>query len=76
MSEKTPRLTSKDMIRILKKKGFIEFRTKGSHITMVHVEKKLKTIVPYHQGHILPIGTMKSIIEAAEISIDELRLLL
>lgn len=76
MSEKTPRITAKELIRVLKKLGFNEARTKGSHIILIHSEKKLKTVVPFHQGNILPIGTLKAILGDANISVERLRELL
>jgi predicted RNA binding protein YcfA (HicA-like mRNA interferase family) len=76
MSEKTPRITAKELIRVLKKLGFAEARTRGSHIILVHSERKLKAVVPFHQGNTLPIGTLKGILDDARISVDMLRELL
>lgn len=73
MSEKTPHITSNELIRVLKKLGFVQFRTKGSHIIFVHPENKFKTVVPFHKGKTLPIGTLKAILSDIEISVDTLR---
>ena len=76
MSEKTPRISAKELIRVLKKLGFTEARTRGSHVILIHTEKKLKAVVPFHQGNTLPIGTLKGILDDARISVETLRELL
>ena len=76
MSEKLPRITASDLIRILKKVGFVEDRSKGSHKIFIHLSKHLRTVVPFHKGKDLPIGTLKSILDDAEISAEQLRNLL
>jgi predicted RNA binding protein YcfA (HicA-like mRNA interferase family) len=76
MSEKTPRISAKELIRILKKLGFEEVRMRGSHVILIHSKKNLKTVVPLHQGNILPIGTLKGILADAQITNEILRDLL
>lgn len=55
MSEKFPRVTSSQVLKVLKKLGFIEDQTKGSHVILIHTEKKLRTVVPFHKGKTLPL---------------------
>lgn len=76
MSEKFPHVTSNQILKVLKKLGFVEDRTKGSHIILIHTEKKLRTVVPYHKGKTLPTGTLKGILADAEVSVEQLRNLL
>lgn len=50
-------LTSKDVIKILKKHGFKLIRTKGSHQIFRNEESAKMTIVPFHSKD-LPKGTL------------------
>ena len=76
MSEKLPRISADDLIRILKKLGFVQDRSKGSHKIFIHPSKNLRAVVPFHKGRELAIGTLKSILDDAEISVKQLRELL
>ena len=73
MSEKLPRLKCDEVVRVLKKLGFIERGQKGSHLHLVHPEKNKRTTVPMHKGREIPIGTLKAILRDAEIDADTLR---
>jgi predicted RNA binding protein YcfA (HicA-like mRNA interferase family) len=73
MSERLPRLTSKDLIRALKKLGFFEVRSRGSHFILMDADGRRKVTIPLHAGKILPIGTMKGILDDAEITAEALR---
>ena len=56
MSEKFPKVTSSQILKVLKKLGFIEDRTKGSHVILFHPESKLRTVVPFHKAkHFLSV---------------------
>ncbi|MBI2076292.1 MAG: type II toxin-antitoxin system HicA family toxin [Candidatus Aenigmarchaeota archaeon] len=72
---KLPRVTANEIIKILEKKGFRLARQSGSHKIYKNMEGKRVT-VPYHSGKILHPKVLKSIIRDAEISDDELRMLL
>ena len=76
MSEKFPHVTADQIIRVLKKSGFILDRSKGSHQIFLHPVKKLRAVVPFHKGKIIRMGTLKSILDDAEISFEQLRELL
>lgn len=41
-------ITSKEMIKLLKKNGFESVSQKGSHIKMVNQETGKTVIIPYH----------------------------
>ncbi len=61
--------SSKDIIKILLKDGWIECeKTTGSHHTFKHNVKKGKVTVP-HPKKDLPIGTVKNIAKQAQIKI-------
>lgn len=63
---KTPRLTSKQVIKLLETNGFILDHVSGSHYVYYHPSSKRRAVVPYHTKN-LPIGTLKSILRSAEI---------
>ena len=72
MSKKLPRVTAKDIIRVLEKKGFVLVRQSGSH-RIYRNEKGKRVTVPYHSGKILHPKLLKSILSDAEIDIEEFR---
>lgn len=43
-------MTSKEMIKLLKKNGFKEVSQNGSHVKMVNETTNRQTIVPYHSN--------------------------
>lgn len=67
-----PSFTSKEIIKILKQKGFELDRAKGSHQIFIHPVKKNRVIVPMHNRD-LPIGTFFSILKQAGIDKEELK---
>ena len=73
---KLPRITGKEAISALKKANFIEVRVRGSHCYLYHEEKDKIVTIPVHRGKILAPKTLKSILNQANISIDECRKLL
>jgi len=60
---KTPRLTSKQVIKLLKKEGFILDHVSGSHYVFYHPVDGRRAVVPYHAKD-LPIGTLKAILRS------------
>jgi len=73
MSEHFPRPTAKELIRAFKKLGFYEARTRGSHVILIDAEGRRKVSVPFHGGKLVPLGTLRGILEDAEINAEELR---
>ena len=69
---KLPRLSGKDLIKVLQKIGFIHLRTRGSHAIMKkQTMQGSKTIpVPLHKE--LAKGTLKSIMNQADMSLQDL----
>lgn len=57
-------MTAKEIIKQLKKDGWIEVHCKGSHKQFVHPTKSGKVTVPYHNGD-LKLKTAKSILNQA-----------
>lgn len=68
---KYPILSSREIISALKKLGFIIVRQKGSHIKLCKqiANRKITTIVPNHKT--VMAGTLKGILELAEVKLEE-----
>ncbi|MBS3092491.1 type II toxin-antitoxin system HicA family toxin [Candidatus Pacearchaeota archaeon] len=69
---KLPVLSGKDMVKILSKIGFVHVRTRGSHAIMNKQtqEKKITVPVPLHKE--LAKGTLKSIMNQVELTLEDL----
>ncbi|MDD3623916.1 MAG: type II toxin-antitoxin system HicA family toxin [Bacilli bacterium] len=67
-----PIMTSSKIIKILKSKGFILDRIKGSHHIYYQHETKTRIVVPFHKRD-LPIGTCIAILKSAGINKEELK---
>lgn len=72
---KLPRITAKEAIKALEKLGFIKVRQKGSHVIMKKQLQdkdniKVGCVVPIHNKTIA-IGTLKSILNQADVSVEE-----
>ena len=57
-------MTPKEMVRLLKKNGFVEIRQKGSHLMMINYEIGKQTTVPMHRKD-LSKGTERAILKQA-----------
>lgn len=60
-------MTSKEMIKFLKKNGFEEISQRGSHKKMQNKNTGKTTIVPMHNKD-LPRGTEKAILKDAGLT--------
>jgi predicted RNA binding protein YcfA (HicA-like mRNA interferase family) len=72
---KLPSLTSKDIIRVLEKEGFVLDRIKGSHHIYYHPETKRRAVIPFHKKD-LPKGTLLEILKQAGINKEDIKDLL
>ena len=72
MSEKLPRVTANEMIKIVEKLGFRFSRQSGSHIIYKNDEGKRVTLA-YHSGKILHPKVVKNILVDAGLSVDEFK---
>jgi len=68
---KIPALNPKKIIKILKDKGFLLDRVKGSHHLYYHPESRRRVIVPLHKKE-LPKGTLMEILKQAGITKEDL----
>ena len=76
MSPRQPRVTAAELLRALRRDGWLEQRQSGSHVLLRHPTKPGRVIVPRHAGKIIKPGTLVSILDAASLTVDELRALL
>jgi predicted RNA binding protein YcfA (HicA-like mRNA interferase family) len=74
MSE-LPSITPSKIIKILKSKGFVLDRSKGSHHIYYQPETKIRVVIPFHKKD-LPKGTCLTILKSAGIDKEELKELL
>ncbi|MBI2551847.1 type II toxin-antitoxin system HicA family toxin [Candidatus Uhrbacteria bacterium] len=68
---KVPPLQAKEVVRALKRLGFIEDRQKGSHLVMWNPKTGARTVVPMHFGKTLKRGLLFGIIKDAQVSTEE-----
>lgn len=73
MSDKLPRVTCDDLVRVLKRAGFSPRRQKGSHLTLWRETDKRRVTVPIHPGREVPIGTLRGILRDADIAPEDFR---
>jgi predicted RNA binding protein YcfA (HicA-like mRNA interferase family) len=62
-----PHISGDEAIKIFQKLGFSQVRQKGSHVVMLRGEKGC--VIPKHKE--LALGTLRSAIKQAGISVDE-----
>ncbi|NLX13750.1 MAG: type II toxin-antitoxin system HicA family toxin [Phycisphaerales bacterium] len=59
-------MTYRQVIRLLKKHGFVEDHHTGTHCIFYHPETRRRAVVPVH-GRDLPRGTLHGILKSAGI---------
>lgn len=63
-------IKSRNLIKILKKLGFVERRQKVSHVFFSHPDGKT-TVVPVHPSKQIGIGLLRSILHDIQLSPEE-----
>jgi predicted RNA binding protein YcfA (HicA-like mRNA interferase family) len=71
MSERLPRLSAKQIIRILERNGFALARSSGSHHIFKNAEGKRVT-VPVHGNKVLHPKVLQSILRDMGVTAEEL----
>jgi predicted RNA binding protein YcfA (HicA-like mRNA interferase family) len=66
---KLPHISSRECVRALEKASFRIVRQKGSHITMRRDTPFAQVVVPENRE--VPVGTLRSILRSAGLSVDE-----
>jgi predicted RNA binding protein YcfA (HicA-like mRNA interferase family) len=64
--------TAREVVRFLKRKGFIEKRQKGSHLLLQHPQTGYRTSVPMHPGE-LSTGLFLKILKDAGFTLADFR---
>jgi len=64
-----PRVTAREIEKVLLKAGFQLSHIKGSHHSYAKQGKRV--IVPFHTGKVIPPGTLKNILQQAGLSTEE-----
>jgi predicted RNA binding protein YcfA (HicA-like mRNA interferase family) len=72
MSPRRPRVTAEQILRVLRRVGFEEVRSSGSHRILRNADGKRVTI-PYHAGQILHPKILQHILRDAGVSLEQLR---
>ena len=72
MSKHYPVCSAKDVIRVLHRAGFILVGQKGSHQKWRHKNGR-QVIVADHGSKLVPIGTLKSVIEGSGLDVNDFR---
>lgn len=68
---KLPRnVKGKELIRALRKLGFVETGGKGSHVRLTHSDGRWTQVAVHPKP--IPQGTLRAILRQAEISVEEL----
>lgn len=70
-----PTVKPRQVVRALKRAGFVEHHQRGSHLYLRHPETRRMTSVPMHTGD-LPVGTLHAILRQLDISVEEFAKLL
>jgi predicted RNA binding protein YcfA (HicA-like mRNA interferase family) len=77
MSAKTPRLTGRHLGKAILRAGWYLHHSRGSHFYYRHPDHPGKQItIPIHAGETIPQKTLKSILEQADLTLEELLKLL
>jgi len=71
MNGKLPRITARQIIKVLEKSGFTLARQSGSHKIYKNSFGK-RTTVPFHGDKILHPKVLKSILRDADLTIDKI----
>lgn len=67
-----PSLKSQQVVRALKRCGFLELRQKGSHLLLYNPTTKQRVVIPVHKGKDIKKPLLRKIIkEEAKTSIKE-----
>lgn len=71
MTPKLPTLNSRQVIILLKKRGFILDRQSGSHALFIHPDGR-RTTVPIHGKRDLGKGLLRQIMRDADLEVEDL----
>lgn len=67
-----PVVKASELVKTLKKLGFVNTRRAGSHFFFKHTDGRT-TVVPVHQGKSVGLGLMRGILSDIKMSTEELK---
>jgi len=73
---KVPILKSPVVIRALESVGFTIHHKKGGHVVMTKTGHPDRVVVPNHPSKLVKVGTLRSIIKSAGLTVDAFNSLL
>lgn len=76
MSQRLPRISAADLLRALRRDGWVEHHQVGSHVQLKHPLKPGRVTVARHSGVILKPKTLTTVLKQAGLTVDQLRQLL
>lgn len=68
---KLPKVTGKELIKFLSKRGFTVARVKGSHHFLRHPDGR-RTVVPVHSGETIGPGLLLKILRDIQLAKEDL----
>ncbi|MBI5190353.1 MAG: type II toxin-antitoxin system HicA family toxin [Nitrospirae bacterium] len=71
MTPRLPRVTDKDLVRVLNRKGFALHHQTGSHAVFKSEDGKRRVVVAMHAGQVIPPKTLKAILKDAGMTVEE-----
>lgn len=63
--------SGKDVVKALRRIGFVVDHQRGSHVFMHNMEKNISVVVPFHKE--IRKGTLNNIIKKVGITIEKLK---
>ena len=70
MSLRLPALAPHELVRFLKRQGFVEDRQRGSHLVLFHPGNNRTVVVPMHYGD-LGRGLTRHILKDAGFTVED-----
>jgi len=72
MSSRLPRITAAELLRALRRDGWLPDHQTGSHMALLHPTKPGRVVVPIHPGKIIKLKTLQGILDDAGLTADDL----
>lgn len=66
-----PQVTAQELVRFLRKQGFVDDRQAGSHLTLWNEGKRISVTVPIHTGCDLGRGLAVRILKDAGFTVED-----
>lgn len=71
MGSRMPRVTVRELLRALRRDGWVESRRRGSHVQLTHPKKSGTVTVPIHASKTIPLEVLSSVLHQAELSVQD-----